>query len=121
MILKNVESLIVIFDGKPSDGYTLNANHKNYLLDHFDHVVALIERRVAIELVAIDIRHQVSQHCRQFSDCDDIEQLGPVFSSELRRLLIERTVAAFFRLVWQLRHLRWPKLLHVLRHLQRHA
>lgn len=79
--------MIVISDGMPSDSYTLKSNHRHYLRDHLDHVVAQIERRSAIELVGIGIGHQLSYHYRRSFNIDDVEQLGPILFSELSRLL----------------------------------
>lgn len=79
--------LLVISDGRPSDSSTLKANHENFLLDHLDYVIRSIEKRAAIELVAIGIGHKVSNHYRRSFMLDDVEQLGPLMLSELSRLL----------------------------------
>ena len=87
MRLEKRRILIVISDGRPSDSSTLKANHKNFLIDHLDQVITMIERRAAIELVAIGVGHQVSDHYRRSFMLDDVEQLGLLMMSELSRLL----------------------------------
>lgn len=79
--------MMVISDGKPSDSFTQKANHKHYLRDHLDHVVAQIELRSSIELIAVGIGHQVSHHYRRSFYLDDVEQLGPLLLREISRSL----------------------------------
>jgi cobaltochelatase CobT len=75
--------LMVISDGCPLDHATLDANPPDYLERHLREVIAHIEARGAIELLAIGIGHDVTQYYRQAMMLDDEEQLGSAMTEQL--------------------------------------
>ena len=54
--------LMVISDGAPVDDSTLSVNAGNYLERHLRHVIAEIETRSPVELIAIGIGHDVTRY-----------------------------------------------------------
>ena len=54
--------LMVISDGAPVDDSTLSVNPANYLEKHLRDVIAMIERRRQVELIAIGIGHDVTRY-----------------------------------------------------------
>ncbi|MFK7890347.1 MAG: hypothetical protein AB8B63_05990 [Granulosicoccus sp.] len=79
--------LMVLSDGRPSDSYTQRANDSQYLSNHLTHVVRQIEKQNVVEVVAIGLGHDVSQHYRHCVQVDDLEQLATTMFSELGCLL----------------------------------
>ena len=63
-------------------------SNKNYLTNHLENVIRLIERRSSVELIAIGIGYENSSYYRRSFNINDVEQLGPLMLSELSRLLI---------------------------------
>jgi hypothetical protein len=57
--------LMVISDGAPVDDSTLSVNPANYLEKHLRDVIAMIERRRLVELIAIGIGHDVTRYHRR--------------------------------------------------------
>jgi len=53
--------LMVISDGAPVDDSTLSVNAANFLEKHLRDVIAMIEKRKAVELLAIGIGHDVTR------------------------------------------------------------
>ncbi len=78
--------LIVISDGAPIDDSTLSTNPGTFLQDHLRAVIAWIETRSEIELVAIGIRHDVARYYRHAVNIDDTDQLAPVLMEQLAAL-----------------------------------
>ncbi len=78
--------LMVISDGAPVDDSTLSANPGNYLEHHLRQVIAWIEHRSPIELLAIGIGHDVTRYYRRAVTISDPEQLGGAMLGELSAL-----------------------------------
>ncbi len=78
--------LIVISDGAPVDDSTLSANPGNYLDRHLREVIAWIEERSDVELLAIGIGHDVTRYYRRAVTLQDPEQLGGALLEELSLL-----------------------------------
>ena len=60
--LEDRKILMVISDGAPVDDTTLSSNSGNYLEQHLKQVIAYIENKSPIELVAIGIGHDVTRY-----------------------------------------------------------
>lgn len=54
--------MMVISDGAPVDDPTLSVNPANYLEKHLRDVIAMVECRRAVELIAIGIGHDVTRY-----------------------------------------------------------
>jgi cobaltochelatase CobT len=78
--------LMVISDGAPVDDSTLSANPGNYLEKHLREVIAWIETRSDVELLAIGIGHDVTRYYRRAVTISDPEQLGGVMLGQLGEL-----------------------------------
>ena len=81
--------LLVISDGAPVDDSTLSANPGNYLEKHLREVIAWVEARSEVELLAIGIGHDVTRYYRRAVTISDPEQLGGVMLNQLSALLGE--------------------------------
>ncbi len=75
--------LMVISDGAPVDDATLSANAANYLERHLRLVIADIEKRSPVELLAIGIGHDVTRYYRRAVTIVDAEQLGGAMIGEM--------------------------------------
>jgi cobaltochelatase CobT len=75
--------LMVISDGAPVDDSTLSVNAGNYLDKHLRHVIAEIEGKSPVELVAIGIGHDVTRYYRRAATILDAEQLGGAMTDQL--------------------------------------
>ena len=78
--------LVVISDGAPVDDSTLSTNPRDYLERHLREVIALIEARSPIELIAIGIGHDVSRYYGRAVTIVDAEQLGGTMMESLTEL-----------------------------------
>ena len=78
--------LMVISDGAPVDDSTLSVNAGNYLERHLRHVIAEIETRSPVELIAIGIGHDVTRYYRRAVTIVDAEELGGVMTEKLAEL-----------------------------------
>ena len=78
--------LMVISDGAPVDDSTLSVNPGNYLDKHLRQVIAEIESRSPIELVAIGIGHDVTRYYRRAVTILDAEQLAGAMTDQLTQL-----------------------------------
>jgi cobaltochelatase CobT len=78
--------LMVISDGAPVDDSTLSVNPANFLEKHLRDVIAMIERRGAVELVAIGIGHDVTRYYQRAVTITDVEQLAGVMTEQLAAL-----------------------------------
>lgn len=87
--------LMVISDGAPVDDSTLSVNSGHYLERHLRQVIAEIEGKSPVELIAIGIGHDVTRYYRRAVTIVDVEQLGGVLVEQLAALFEEepRTVA----------------------------
>ncbi|MBI1364716.1 MAG: cobaltochelatase subunit CobT [Alphaproteobacteria bacterium] len=81
--------LMVISDGAPVDDTTSSANGGAYLERHLRDVIARIETRSPIELLAIGIGHDVTRYYRRALTIVDVEQLGGAMVDKLAELFDE--------------------------------
>ena len=75
--------LMVISDGAPVDDSTLSVNPGNYLDKHLRQVIAEIETKSSVELLAIGIGHDVTRYYRRAVTILDAEQLGGAMTDQL--------------------------------------
>ncbi|MEM9434463.1 MAG: cobaltochelatase subunit CobT [Pseudomonadota bacterium] len=78
--------LMVISDGAPVDDSTLSVNPASYLEKHLRDVIALVERRKAVELIAIGIGHDVTRYYNRAVTITDVEQLAGAMTEQLAAL-----------------------------------
>ena len=78
--------LMVISDGAPVDDSTLSVNNGNYLDKHLREVIALVENKMPIELVAIGIGHDVTRYYKRAVTISDIDKLGETMTEQLTAL-----------------------------------
>ena len=78
--------LVVISDGAPVDDSTLSVNPSNYLERHLREVISMVERRRAVELVAIGIGHDVTRYYERAVTITDAEQLAGAITEQLASL-----------------------------------
>ncbi|WP_299323927.1 cobaltochelatase subunit CobT [Parasphingopyxis sp.] len=81
--------LMVISDGAPVDDSTLSVNNGSYLEKHLRQVIAWIENRSPVELVAIGIGHDVTRYYERAVTIMDAEQLGGTMVEQLAGLFDE--------------------------------
>ncbi|NBR91449.1 MAG: cobaltochelatase subunit CobT, partial [Rhodobacteraceae bacterium] len=78
--------LMVISDGAPVDDSTLSVNPANYLEKHLRDVITMIERKKAVELLAIGIGHDVTRYYSRAVTITDVEQLAGAMTEQLAAL-----------------------------------
>ena len=78
--------LMVISDGAPVDDSTLSVNAANYLEKHLRDVIAMVERRKIVELIAIGIGHDVTRYYERAVTITDVEQLAGAMTEQLAAL-----------------------------------
>ncbi|MBV7409383.1 cobaltochelatase subunit CobT [Maritimibacter sp. DP1N21-5] len=78
--------LMVISDGAPVDDSTLSVNPANYLEKHLRDVIAMVEKRKAVELLAIGIGHDVTRYYDRAVTITDVEQLAGAMTEQLAAL-----------------------------------
>ncbi|SHJ37206.1 cobaltochelatase CobT subunit [Palleronia salina] len=78
--------LMVISDGAPVDDSTLSVNPANYLEKHLRDVIAMVERRKQVELIAIGIGHDVTRYYSRAVTITDAEQLAGAMTEQLAGL-----------------------------------
>ncbi|MBS9716860.1 cobaltochelatase subunit CobT [Pseudohalocynthiibacter aestuariivivens] len=78
--------LMVISDGAPVDDSTLSVNPANYLEKHLRDVIAMVEKRNAVELLAIGIGHDVTRYYERAVTITDVEQLAGAITEQLAAL-----------------------------------
>ncbi|MEO6300040.1 MAG: cobaltochelatase subunit CobT, partial [Paracoccaceae bacterium] len=64
--------LMVISDGAPVDDSTLSVNPANFLEKHLRDVIAMVQRRKAVELIAIGIGHDVTRYYQNAVTITDV-------------------------------------------------
>jgi cobaltochelatase CobT len=84
--------LMVISDGAPVDDSTLSVNSGNYLERHLRQVIADIEGKSPVELIAIGIGHDVTRYYRRAVTIVDAEELGGAMTEKLAELFNEHAV-----------------------------
>jgi cobaltochelatase CobT len=83
---KHRRIVLVISDGAPVDDSTLSVNPGNYLEKHLREVIRDIEGRDQVELIAIDIGHDVTRYHRRSVTIVDAEELGGTMVTKLMEL-----------------------------------
>jgi len=78
--------LMVISDGAPVDDSSLSVNPANFLEKHLRDVIAMVERRKAVELIAIGIGHDVTRYYPRAVTITDVEQLAGAMTEQLAGL-----------------------------------
>ncbi len=78
--------LMVISDGAPVDDSTLSVNPASYLEKHLRDVIEMVEKRKAIELIAIGIGHDVTRYYQRAVTITDVEQLAGAMTEQLASL-----------------------------------
>ncbi|UWQ73538.1 cobaltochelatase subunit CobT [Leisingera sp. M658] len=78
--------LMVISDGAPVDDSTLSVNPANYLEKHLRDVIAMVEKRKQVELLAIGIGHDVTRYYERAVTITDVEQLAGAMTEQLAAL-----------------------------------
>jgi cobaltochelatase CobT len=86
--------LMVISDGAPVDDSTLSVNSGHYLERHLRRVIAEIEGKSPVELIAIGIGHDVTRYYRRAVTIVDVEQLGGAITEQLAALFEEEPRSA---------------------------
>ncbi len=78
--------LMVISDGAPVDDSTLSVNPPNFLEKHLRDVIAMVEKRKMVELLAIGIGHDVTRYYDRAVTITDVEQLAGAMTEQLAAL-----------------------------------
>jgi cobaltochelatase CobT len=78
--------LMVISDGAPVDDSTLSVNPAHYLEKHLRDVIAMVERKRLVELIAIGIGHDVTRYYGRAVTITDVEQLAGAMTEQLAAL-----------------------------------
>lgn len=78
--------MMVISDGAPVDDSTLSVNPANFLEKHLRDVIAMIERKKQVELVAIGIGHDVTRYYDRAVTITDVDQLAGAMTEQLAAL-----------------------------------
>lgn len=78
--------LMVISDGAPVDDSTLSVNPANFLEKHLRDVIAMVEKRKMVELLAIGIGHDVTRYYERAVTITDVEQLAGAMTEQLAGL-----------------------------------
>jgi cobaltochelatase CobT len=78
--------LMVISDGAPVDDSTLSVNPANYLEKHLRDVIAMVQRKKIVELIAIGIGHDVTRYYDRAVTITDVEQLAGAMTEQLAAL-----------------------------------
>src|SRR5690606_34556669 len=78
--------VMVISDGAPVDDSTLSGNPGNYLERHLRNVIAMVERKRMVELIAIGIGHDVTRYYERAVTITDVEQLAGAMTEQLASL-----------------------------------
>ena len=78
--------LMVISDGAPVDDSTLSVNPANFLEKHLRDVSEMVEKRRAVELLAIGIGHDVTRYYDRAVTITDVEQLAGAMTEQLAAL-----------------------------------
>jgi len=82
--------LMMISDGAPVDDSTLSVNSGGYLEQHMRQVIAEIEGRSPVELLAIGIGHDVTAYYKRAVTISDPSELAGAMTDKLVELFEER-------------------------------
>lgn len=86
--------LMVISDGAPVDDSTLSINTGSYLDSHLREVIAHVENKSPVELLAIGIGHDVTRYYKRAVTLSDVSELGDTMVRQLTELFGEKPLAA---------------------------
>ena len=78
--------LMVISDGAPVDDSTLSVNPANSLEKHLRDVIAMVEKKKVVELLAIGIGHDVTRYYDRAVTITDVDQLAGAMTEQLAAL-----------------------------------
>jgi len=78
--------LMVISDGAPVDDSTLSVNPASILEKNLRDVIAMIEKRRQVDLIAIGIGHDVTRYYQHAVTITDVEQLAGAMTEQLAAL-----------------------------------
>jgi cobaltochelatase CobT len=78
--------MMVISDGAPVDDSSLSVNPANFLEKHLRDVIAMVEKKRAVELIAIGIGHDVTRYYQRAVTITDVEQLAGAMTEQLAGL-----------------------------------
>ncbi|MFX6040611.1 hypothetical protein ABTE96_21815, partial [Acinetobacter baumannii] len=81
--------LMTISDGAPVDDSTTSVNNGSYLEVHLRQVIAEIEERSSVELVAIGIGHDVTRYYKRAVTITDPSELAGAMTDHLVSLFDE--------------------------------
>jgi cobaltochelatase CobT len=81
--------MMVISDGAPVDDSTLSVNSGHYLERHLREVIAEIEGKSPVQLIAIGIGHDVTRYYKNAVTIVDVEQLAGAMVEQLADLFDE--------------------------------
>ena len=81
--------LMTISDGAPVDDSTTSVNNGSYLEVHLRQVIAEIENRSSVELVAIGIGHDVTRYYKRAVTISDPSELAGAMTDHLVELFEE--------------------------------
>ncbi|MEO1609026.1 MAG: cobaltochelatase subunit CobT [Pseudomonadota bacterium] len=84
--------LMMISDGAPVDDSTLSVNSGSHLELHLRQVIAEIENRSPVELIAIGIGHDVTRYYRRAVTITDPSELAGAMTEQLVELFDEENV-----------------------------
>jgi cobaltochelatase CobT len=82
--------LMMISDGAPVDDSTLSVNPGNYLERHLRDVIAHIEDKSPVELIAIGIGHDVTRYYKRAVTIVDAEELAGAMTEQLADLFSDK-------------------------------
>ncbi len=82
--------LMVISDGAPVDDSTQSVTTGDYLERHLRYVIAGIESKSPVQLVAIGIGHDVTRYYRRAVTIVDVDQLGGTVMDQLTGLFEDK-------------------------------
>jgi cobaltochelatase CobT len=68
------------------DESTLSVNAANYLEKHLRDVIAMVEKKKLVELIAIGIGHDVTRYYDRAVTITDVEQLAGAMTEQLASL-----------------------------------
>jgi cobaltochelatase CobT len=89
--------LMMISDGAPVDDSTLSVNPGNYLERHLRDVIAEIEGRSPVELIAIGIGHDVTRYYARAVTIVDAEELAGAMTEQLASLFDDQATGGHGR------------------------
>ena len=80
---------MVISDGAPVDDSTLSVNSGHYLERHLREVIAEIETKSPVQLIAIGIGHDVTRYYRRAVTIVDADELAGAMTEQLASLFAD--------------------------------